>query len=54
MNERSTTKTYPVSKPLLVVIGARRLDSLDGEVSGEGPTDKVGDGGSEAEHVEED
>lgn len=45
---------HPVSKPLLVVVLARGFDSLDGQVSGKCPTDKVGDGGSETEHVEED
>lgn len=45
---------YPVREPLLVVIGAGRLDGLDGEVGGEGPADEVGDGLGETEHVEED
>lgn len=45
---------YPVREPLLVVIGAGRLDGLDGEVGGEDPADEVGDGLGEAEHVEED
>lgn len=48
------TRTYPVSEPLLVVVRAGRLDSLDGEVSGKSPADQVGHGRGEAEHVEED
>ena len=48
------SSAYPVCEPLLVVVLSGRLDSLDGEVSGESPTDKIGDRGGEAEHVEED
>lgn len=46
--------THPVGQPLLVVVGAGRLDGLDREVGGKGPTDEVGDGLGEAEDVEED
>ena len=28
-----TEGTYPVGEPLLVVVGGRRLESVDGEVS---------------------
>lgn len=44
----------PVGEPLLVVGGSRRLESLDGEVSGESVTQNVGYGGSHSEGVEED
>lgn len=54
MNITPVACTHPVSQPLLVVVGAGGLDSLDGEVGGEGPADEVGDGGSEAEQIQED
>jgi len=44
----------PVCEPLLVIVGARALNSLDGEVRGQSPSDDVGNRLSEAEHVEED
>ena len=47
-------QTHPVSEPLLVVVASWALDCLNREVSREGPSDQVGNGLSEAKHVEED
>ncbi len=54
LGEVEATKDGPVGEPLLVIVGARRLDGLDGEVSRERPADQVRDGRGQAEHVEED
>lgn len=54
LSEVEAAKDGPVGEPLLVVVGAGRLDGLDGEVGRERPADQVGDGRREAEHVEED
>jgi len=50
----SAKLTYPIGQPLLVIVRAGALDSLNREVCGKSPTDKIRDGRSEAEHVEED
>jgi len=47
-------QTHPVSQPLLVIILGGRLQSLDAQVSGDSPSDQVGQGRSQAEEVEED
>ena len=47
-------RAHPVSQPLLVVVLIRRLQSLDAQVSGDGPSDQVGQGRSQAEQVEKD
>lgn len=46
--------THPVSQPLLIVVLSLTLQGLNAQVSGDGPSDQVGKGGSEAEEVEED
>lgn len=43
-----------LTQPLLVIAGSGGLESLDGEVGGEGESSEVGDGGGESEEVEED
>lgn len=48
------TEDDPVAEPLGVVTLLRGLERVAGEVGGEGPSDEVGDGLSEAEEVEED
>lgn len=50
--DKAGTHGNPVSEPLDIIIVTGALDSLDGEVGGEEPSDEVGDGGSES--VDED
>jgi len=48
------TENDPVSQPLLVIILGGRLQSLDAQVSGDSPSDQVGQGGGQSEQVEKD
>lgn len=51
---RKKGKTHPVSQPLLIVVLSRALQSLHAQVSGDGPSDQVGQGRGQAEEVEKD
>jgi len=52
LDEGEPAEDDPVCQPLNVVIVTGSLESAEGEVGGEGPTDEVGDG--ESEGVDED
>lgn len=48
------TEDDPVSQPLLIVVLSRALQSLHAQVSGDGPSDQVGQRRGQAEEVEKD
>ena len=54
LEEVEEAEDDPVGEPLDVVGGTRGLEGLDGEVGGEGPADKIGDGGREGVDAVED
>ena len=53
-NKVEETEDDPVSQPLLIVVLSRALQSLHAQVSGDGPSDQVGQGRGQAKEVEKD
>jgi len=52
LKEGEETEDGPVGQPLHIILGSRSLDGAEGEISGECPSDEVGD--RESESVDED